>query len=163
MSLKAISLCVATTTLLASTAMAQEYVKWNDDGTVDLMLGAEYDDTVITVQQEDLGGLFGPDEKPFEGAEISVTVNASGPKGGISGPLHAFRGPWEEMTGATLNIVELPFAEHYTKMMLDLRNGTGEYDAFMVGRVLVWRHRTPGLRVRDRRADRVRRLSRLDL
>ncbi|MDH3659863.1 MAG: type-F conjugative transfer system secretin TraK [Alphaproteobacteria bacterium] len=104
------SICMVATICLASTAMAQEYVKWNDDGTVDLMLGAEYDDTVITVQQDDLGGLFGPDEKPFEGAEISVTVNASGPKGGISGPLHAFRGPWEEMTGATLNIVELPFA-----------------------------------------------------
>ena len=133
MSWQANCLGVVAAALLASTAMAQEYIKWNDDGTVDLMLGAEYDDTVITVKQEDLGGLFGPGEKPFEGAEISVTVNASGPKGGISGPLHAFRGPWQELTGATLNIVELPFAEHYTKMMLDLRNGTGEYDAFMVG------------------------------
>ncbi|MGI9504314.1 MAG: ABC transporter substrate-binding protein, partial [Geminicoccaceae bacterium] len=133
MSWQAKGLCFAAATLLSSTAMAQEYVKWNDDGTVDLMLGADYDDTVITVKQEDLGGLFGPGEKPFEGAEISVTVNAAGPKGGISGPLHAFRGPWEELTGATLDVVELPFAEHYTKMMLDLRNGTGEYDAFMVG------------------------------
>ncbi|MGH1482273.1 MAG: hypothetical protein ACRBM6_26685, partial [Geminicoccales bacterium] len=115
------TLCVAAATFLASNAMAQEYVKWNDDGTVDLMLGSEYDDTIITVTQEELGGLFGPDEQPFEGAEISVTVNAAGPKGGISGPLHAFRGPWEELTGATLDVVELPFAEHYTKMMLDLR------------------------------------------
>ncbi len=133
MSWKTTGLCAVAATFLASTAMAQEYVKWNDDGTVDLMLGSDYDDTVITVKQEDLGGLFGPGEKPFEGTEISVTVNAAGPKGGISGPLHAFRGPWEELTGATLDVVELPFAEHYTKMMLDLRNGTGEYDAFMVG------------------------------
>ena len=134
MSWQAKSLGFAAAALLAApTAIAQEHLKWNDDGTVDLMLGAEYDDTVITVRQDDLGGLFGPGEKPFEGEEISVTVNAGGPKGGISGPLHAFRGPWEELTGATLNIVELPFAEHYTKMMLDLRNGTGEYDAFMVG------------------------------
>ena len=29
--------------------------------------------------------------------------------------------------------MELPFGEHYTKMMLDLRNGTGQCDAFMVG------------------------------
>ena len=120
-------------TLLASSALAQEHVRWNDDGTVDLLLGADYDDTVINVSQEELGSLFGPDEQPFEGVEISVTVNASGPKGGISGPLHAFRPAWEELTGGKLNIVELPFGEHYTKMMLDLRNGTGEYDAFMVG------------------------------
>src|SRR5262249_50432761 len=38
-----------------------------------------------------------------------------------------------ELTGGKVNVIELPFAEHYTKMMLDLRNGTGEYDAFMVG------------------------------
>ena len=65
-------LSVAAATLLASTAMAQEHVKWNDDGTVDLMLGPDYDNTVITVDQEQLGSLFGPDEKPFEGEEITV-------------------------------------------------------------------------------------------
>jgi multiple sugar transport system substrate-binding protein len=124
---------VAAGVLMASTAMAQEHVRWNDDGTVDLMLGPDYDDTVITTTREELGTLFGPDELPFEGAEISVTVNSSGPKGGISGPLHAFRPVWEELSGGKLNIVELPFGEHYTKMMLDLRNGTGEYDGFMVG------------------------------
>ena len=117
---------------MATGASAQN-VRWNDDGTVDLMLGPDYDDAVITTTREQLGTLFGPDEKPFEGAEISVTVNSSGPKGGISGPLHAFRPIWEELSGGKLNIVELPFGEHYTKMMLDLRNGTGEYDAFMVG------------------------------
>ena len=123
---------MAATTVMATAALAQG-VQWNEDGTVDLMLGPDYDDTVITVPQASMGALFGPDEKPFEGAEISVTVNSSGPKGGISGPLHAFRPVWEELSGGKLNIVELPFAEHYTKMMLDLRNGTGEYDAFMVG------------------------------
>ncbi len=119
-------------TLLAGGALAQG-VKWNDDGTVDLMLGPNYDNTVISVPQKDLGTAFGQGQKPFEGAEITVTVNASGPKGGISGPLHAFRPVWEELSGGKVNIVELPFAEHYTKMMLDLRNGTGQYDAFMVG------------------------------
>jgi len=119
--------------LFASAAMAQEHVRWNEDGTVDLMLGPDYDDTVITTTREELGTLFGPDEKPFEGVEISITVNASGAKGGISGPLHAFRPVWQELSGGTLNVVELPFGEHYTKMMLDLRNGTGQYDAFMVG------------------------------
>jgi hypothetical protein len=61
--------------VMASTAMAQDHVRWNDDGTVDLMLGPDYDDTVITTTREELGTLFGPGELPFEGAEISVTVN----------------------------------------------------------------------------------------
>ncbi len=128
---------MATTVLATSGAFAAapagEFVDWNDDGTVDLKLGPDYDNTVITVPASDMGSLFGPDEKPFEGAEISITVNSGGPKGGISGPLHAFRPVWEELSGGTLNIVELPFAEHFTKMTTDLRTGTGQFDAFMVG------------------------------
>lgn len=117
-----------------ASAFAQDgrHVQWHDDGTVDLIMDPEYGAT-ITTDRETLGTLFGPDQKPFDGVEISVTVNAGGPKGGISGPLHAFRPIWEELSGGRLNIVELPFGEHYTKMMLDLRNGTGQYDAFMAG------------------------------
>jgi multiple sugar transport system substrate-binding protein len=61
-----------------------------------------------------------------------VTV-APAAKGGISGPLYEFRPIWEDLSGGKIYIIELPFAEHYTKMMLDVRNGTGQYDAFMVG------------------------------
>src|SRR3546814_767801 len=115
-------------------ALAQDtpHVKWQGDDAVDLVLDPEYAGT-IRLTRDELGTLFGPGEKPFEGEEVTVTVNAGGPKGGISGPLYAFRPVWEELSGGKVNIVELPFAEHYTKMMLDLRNGTGEYDAFIVG------------------------------
>ena len=108
-------------------------VTWNDDDTVTLQMGPEYDNRAITVSRDELGSIFGPDEKPFEGVTLNVTVNSGGPKGGISGPLYTWRPIWEELSGGKLNIVELPFAEHYTKMMLDLRNGTGQYDAFMAG------------------------------
>jgi multiple sugar transport system substrate-binding protein len=124
---------VASLALGVSAAQAAAGVKWNDDGTVSLQMGPEYDNRVITVPQSDLGSEFGPGKKPFEGVTISVTVNGAGPNGGISGPLYSFRPIWEELSGGKVNIVELPFAEHYTKMMLDLRNGTGQYDAFMVG------------------------------
>ncbi len=131
------------TTLMLSTVLcaaagapvlAQDtpHVKWHDDGTVELITDPEYGATIRTTREE-LGSLFGPGQKPFEGVTISVTVNSGGPKGGISGPLYEFRPIWEELSGGKVDIVELPFAEHYTKMMLDLRNGTGEYDAFMVG------------------------------
>ena len=95
---------VAASVLLASTAMAQEHVRWNDNGTVDLMLGPDYDDTVITTTREELGTLFGPDEKPFEGVNITVLTLDSGPKGGISGPINAFRPVWEELSGGKLDI-----------------------------------------------------------
>jgi multiple sugar transport system substrate-binding protein len=120
--------------LAANGAWAQNSrVEWRDDGTVALHMGPEYDGQTIVVKQSDLGSEFGPGKKPFEGVKIAVTVNGAGPKGGISGPLHSFRPIWQELAGGDVDIVELPFAEHYTKMMLDLRNGTGQYDAFMVG------------------------------
>jgi len=122
----------ASLALMTGAASADQHVVWGED-TVTFTLGERYDNQEIVVPRDKMGALFGPDRKPFEGAEISVTVNAAGPKGGISGPLHALRPIWEELTGGELEIVELPFAEHYTKMMLDLRNGTGDYDAFMVG------------------------------
>jgi len=122
-------MATAATALCAASASAQT-VNWRPDGGADLILD---DGTVIPTAAGELGDLFGPGEKPFDGAEITVTVNNSGPKGGISGPLYTFRPIWEELTGGKLNIVELPFGEHYTKMMLDLKNGTGQYDAFMVG------------------------------
>ena len=131
--LAAAGLAAAALACLATPSLAGESVDWNDDGTVTLKLGADYDDTMITVPAADLGALIQPGEQPFEGTEITVTVNSGGPKGGISGPLYAFRPIWEELTGGTVTIVELPFAEHYSKMILDVKSGTGQYDAFMVG------------------------------
>ena len=123
----------AAAALVATAAAAQEHVRWNDDGTVDLMLGPDYDDAVITATQEELGTLFGPDQKPFEGVNITVLTLDSGPKGGISGPIHAFRPVWQELSGGTLDIALTPITDLYAKMMLDLRQGTGLYDAMIVG------------------------------
>jgi multiple sugar transport system substrate-binding protein len=119
--------------LLTISASAGQYVDWKDDGSAVLKLGEAYNNATIQTAPGELGSAFGPDKKPFDGITITVTVNGAGPKGGISGPLHQFRPIWEELSGGKVNIVELPFAEHYTKMMLDLRSGTGQYDAFMVG------------------------------
>ena len=119
--------------LSAPVASAGQYVDWKDDGTVDLKLGPDYDNAVITATQEELGTLFGPDEKPFEGANITVLTLDSGPKGGISGPINAFRPVWEELSGGKLDIALTPITDLYAKMMLDLRQGTGLYDGIIVG------------------------------
>lgn len=126
-------LCASAVLALTAARASAENVEWKDDGTVLIKLGEAYNNQVIQTTKEELGSEFGPGKKPFEGVTITVTVNGAGPKGGISGPLYQFRPIWEELSGGKVNIVELPFAEHYTKMMLDLRNGTGQYDAFMVG------------------------------
>jgi len=134
---------------LATGAIAQEHVKWNgDDGSVDLMLGADYDNTVITVERDQLGSLFGPGEKPFEGQQITVLTLNSGPKGGISGPINAFRPIWEELSGAKLEIVSVPITDLYAEMMLDLNEGEGLYDgmivsAFFYGDLIAGNHLVP--------------------
>ncbi len=71
--------------------------------------------------------------KPFAGQTVSITLNAAGEKGPITGPFYEHRDEWEELTGAKLEIVEVPFEDHYTKMMTDLQTGTGAYDCFLAG------------------------------
>ncbi len=133
--LRALLLSSASAALIAATAgaAAAQSVEWTDDGNVIMTLSPEYDSAQIVVPAEDLGGLFGPDEKPFEGDEITVLTLDSGPKGGISGPIYAFRPIFEELSGAKVNIALVPISELYTKIFLDLRNGTGEYDGMIVG------------------------------
>jgi len=122
----------AACTMALTPVLAQDYVTWNDDGTVTLRTPEEYEGE-FTIPQAMLGALFAPGEQPFAGEEVTILTLDSGPKGGISGPLYAFRPMWEELTGATLTIALTPISELYTKTFLDLRNGTGEYDAMMVG------------------------------
>jgi len=70
-------------------------------------------------------------ERPFEGQTVTVAVYAGGVHGAISGPLYLVRPEWEKLTGAKLNIVEIPFPEMYEKIFTDLRTGAGVYDGFI--------------------------------
>src|SRR5215218_5198678 len=70
---------------------------------------------------------------PYEGDTVTVTVNTAGEEGPISGPLYEVRDEFEAATGAKLEIVELPFAEHFPKLMSDLTSQTGQYDASIAG------------------------------
>jgi len=64
---------------------------------------------------------------------VSVIVNTAGEKGPISGPFYEVRDEFEAATGATLEIVEVPFAEHFPKLMTDVTTGTGQYDTSIAG------------------------------
>lgn len=121
---------VLTGLLLWTVAASASYATWHSDGSASIRT---LDGEVINFAPGELGTLLGPGKQPFRGKTVAVTVNAAGPKGGISGPLYQLRPAWEELTGAKLDIVEIPFAEHYTKLINDLRLGIGQYDGAMVG------------------------------
>jgi multiple sugar transport system substrate-binding protein len=73
------------------------------------------------------------DNCPFTGQTVTVIVNTAGEKGPISGPFYEIRDEFEKATGAKLNIVEVPFAEHFPKLLTDLTTGTGQYDTSIAG------------------------------
>ncbi len=67
--------------------------------------------------------------KQYAGTEISIVWEA-----GLQSldPLN-FSGPkWEELTGIHVNVVEVPTAEMFTKILQEHRAGTGAYDALNV-------------------------------
>ena len=67
--------------------------------------------------------------KEFSGTEITIAW-----EGGLQSldPLN-FSGPkWEELTGISVKVIELPIAEMFTKILQEHRGGTGAYDALNV-------------------------------
>jgi multiple sugar transport system substrate-binding protein len=119
-----------------------EYLKWRDDGSADLITFE--DKEVIHLSKEQLGTMFGKGQQPFAGQRIAVCVLNSGPKGGISGPLYRIRPAWEELTGAKLDIAEIPIAEQLNKTMTDLRLGGGQFDGFIEAAWYMGEYITPG-------------------
>ena len=69
----------------------------------------------------------------FAGQTLTVAVLQSGVRGVISGPLYYWRPVFEAVTGATLEIVELPFSELLTGTVADFLTGQNTYDAVFVG------------------------------
>lgn len=126
----------------ASGKAGYRYLRWHDDGGVDLITFGDAE--VIHLSRDELGSLFGKGKKPFGGKRIAITVNNSGPKGGISGPLYRLRPAWEELTGAKLDVVEVPLAEQLNKTITDLRLGAGQFDGFMEGAWYMGEYITPG-------------------
>ncbi len=77
---------------------------------------------------------FGIDpNRDYRGVTIRITVNQAGKEGPISGPLYKAAKIWEEQTGGKVEVVEIPFTSHYSKMMEDLVTGAGNFDASMIG------------------------------
>lgn len=67
-------------------------------------------------------------DKPFEGVEVTV-LTFDGPQ--IAEPLQRRAPDFQELTGATVNVVTVPFADLYTQILTDQATGTYSYDAFV--------------------------------
>ncbi|MEZ4668172.1 MAG: extracellular solute-binding protein [Anaerolineae bacterium] len=66
-----------------------------------------------------------------EGKTITVGTLGQGARGGISGTLYFWRPAFEAATGATLEIVEIPYGQLGTTIPADFLTGQYTYDAFV--------------------------------
>ena len=73
----------------------------------------------------------GNPDPAWKGQKFTIGVYSAGQRGAISGPLYFWRHKFEELTGATYDIVEIPFAELREKIFTDLITGTGRYDVII--------------------------------
>ena len=64
----------------------------------------------------------GHPDPAWKGQTFTIGVYSAGQRGAISGPTYFWRNKFQELTGATYNIVEIPFEEF--PMHLDLLNGS---------------------------------------
>jgi len=70
----------------------------------------------------------GKPDPSWKGQKFTIGVYSAGQRGAISGPCYFWRNKFEELTGATYDIVEIPFAEMREKLYTDFQSGTGRYD-----------------------------------
>jgi multiple sugar transport system substrate-binding protein len=64
----------------------------------------------------------------FSGQTLTIGVLASGARGVISGPVYFWRRAFEAITGATVEIVEIPFDQMLTTLTADFATGQNTYD-----------------------------------
>jgi multiple sugar transport system substrate-binding protein len=88
------------------------------------MSQVEADTAQAAFESADLGD---PDPA-WEGQSITIGVYSAGQRGAVSGPLYFWRNKFEEATGATYEIVEIPFAELREKVFTDFMTEAGTYD-----------------------------------
>ena len=73
----------------------------------------------------------GQPDPAWKGQKFTIGVYSAGQRGAISGPTYFWRNKFEELTGATYDIVEIPFAEMREKIFTDFQTGAGKYDVII--------------------------------
>ncbi len=70
----------------------------------------------------------GPAQKEFEGVTVNL-ITFTGPQ--IAEPLQRRAPDFQELTGAKINVVIVPFADLYAKILTDMATGTNSFHAFV--------------------------------
>ena len=73
----------------------------------------------------------GHPDPAWKGKKFTIAVYSAGQRGPISGPLYFWRKKFEQLTGATYDIVEIPFAELREKIFTDFITGAHKYDVII--------------------------------
>jgi multiple sugar transport system substrate-binding protein len=73
----------------------------------------------------------GQPDPAWAGQSFTIGVYSAGQRGAISGPTYFWRPKFEELTGATYEIVEIPFAEMREKIFTDFQTGAHQYDVIL--------------------------------
>jgi multiple sugar transport system substrate-binding protein len=73
----------------------------------------------------------GKPDPAWKGQKFTIGVYSAGQRGAISGPLYFWRPKFEELTGATYDIVEIPFADLREKIYSDFTTGAHKYDVII--------------------------------
>ena len=73
----------------------------------------------------------GKPDPAWKGKKFTIAVYSAGQRGAISGPLYFWRNKFTELTGATYDIVEIPFAELREKIYSDFTTSAYKYDVII--------------------------------
>ena len=73
----------------------------------------------------------GQPDPAWKGQKFTLGVYSAGQRGAISGPTYFWRDKFTELTGATYDIVEIPYAELREKIYTDFQTGAHKYDVII--------------------------------
>jgi multiple sugar transport system substrate-binding protein len=86
-------------------------------------------------------GQFVYAQQSFAGVEVNL-VTFTGPQ--IAEPLQRRAPEFQEMTGARVNVITVPFSDLYQRVLTDMATGTNSFDAFVFAPQWMVDYVTPG-------------------
>jgi multiple sugar transport system substrate-binding protein len=100
---------------------------------VGMILGfpTEYENEAKLAQAAFEKGDKGNPDPAWKGKKFTIGVYSAGQRGPISGPVYFWRNKFEELTGATYDIVEIPYAELREKVFSDFMTGAHKFDVLI--------------------------------
>jgi multiple sugar transport system substrate-binding protein len=84
--------------------------------------------TVVAQQTVVVPATAAPQGAQFKGVSINI-VTFTGPQ--IAEPLQRRAPDFERLTGATVNVITVPFSDLYQKILTDASTGTNSFDAYV--------------------------------